>query len=106
MVLILVLVESPVMIAEVVTTIKTKAKTFTNSYEEEAAAMESALSWTSTNTNHLSISVLFGQRVSPCVKLSFHPILEHFQSTIPSTPYHLLSLFNGSLAILPFQVTI
>ena len=48
----------------------------------------------------------FAQTVSPCVKLSFHPIVEHSQSTIPSTPYHLPSSFNGYLAILPFQVTI
>ena len=44
---------------EVVTIIKTKGRTFTNSYEEEAAAMESALLWTSTNTNHPSNSILF-----------------------------------------------
>ena len=46
------------------------------------------------------------QTVSPCVKLSSHPILEHSQSTVPSTPSHLPSLFIGSLAILSFQVTI
>ena len=44
---------------EVVTTIRTKGRTFTCSYEEEPLAMESALSWTSTNTNHPSISILF-----------------------------------------------
>ena len=44
---------------DVVTTIKTKGKTFTSSYEEEAAAMESALSWTLTNANHHSITILF-----------------------------------------------
>ena len=44
---------------EVVTTIKTRGKMFSSSYEEEAAAMKSALSWTSTNVNHLSISLLF-----------------------------------------------
>ena len=48
----------------------------------------------------------FPQTVSPCVKLSSHPILEHSQSTIPSTPYRLPSSFNGSLAVLPFEVTI
>ena len=41
-----------------VTTIKTKGRKFTSSYEEEAAAMESTLLWTSTNTNHCSISLL------------------------------------------------
>ena len=45
--------------SEVVTTIKTKGRTFTSSYQEEAAAMEPALSWTSTNANHPSISLLF-----------------------------------------------
>ena len=44
---------------EVVTIIKTKGRTFTSSYEEEAAAMESALSLTSTHVNHSSISILF-----------------------------------------------
>ena len=44
---------------DVVTTIKTKGQTFTCSYEEEAAAMESALSWTLTNANHHLITVLF-----------------------------------------------
>ena len=44
---------------DVVTIIKTKGRTFTSSYEEEAAAMESALSWTLTNANHHSITVLF-----------------------------------------------
>ena len=44
---------------DVVTTIKTKGLTFTSSYEEEAAAMESALSWTLTNANHHSITILF-----------------------------------------------
>ena len=42
-----------------VTIIKTKGRTLTSSYEEEAAAMESALSWTSTNANHPSNSILF-----------------------------------------------
>ena len=44
---------------EVVYTIKTKGRTFTSSYEQEAVALESALSWTSANANHLSISVPF-----------------------------------------------
>ena len=43
----------------VVTTSKTKGRTFTSSNEEEAAAMESALSWTLTNANHHSIIFLF-----------------------------------------------
>ena len=44
---------------QLITTIKTKGRTFTSSYEEEAAAMESALSRISTNANHPSIFVLF-----------------------------------------------
>ena len=44
---------------DVITTIKTKGQTFTSSYEEEAATMESALSWTLTNANHHSITRLF-----------------------------------------------
>ena len=44
---------------EVVTTIKAKGKSFTSSYEEEAAAKKSALSWTSANANHPSISIFF-----------------------------------------------
>ena len=44
---------------EVVITIKTRGRPFTSSYEEAAAATKSALSWTSTNANHYSISVLF-----------------------------------------------
>ena len=44
---------------DVVTIIKTKGRTFTSSYEEKAAAMKSALSWTLTNANHHSITVLF-----------------------------------------------
>ena len=42
----------------VVTIIKSKGRTFTSSYEQEAAAMESALSRTSTNGNYPSISIL------------------------------------------------
>ena len=44
---------------EVVTTIKTKGTTLSSSYEEEAPAMESALTWTSTTANHPSITILF-----------------------------------------------
>ena len=44
---------------EVVIIIKSKGRTFTSSYEEEAAAMESALSWTGTNANCHSFTVLF-----------------------------------------------
>ena len=49
--------ESPIQ-PEMVTTTK-KGRTFTSSYEEQAAAMDSTLSWTSTNVNHPSIAILF-----------------------------------------------
>ena len=49
-----------------------------------------------------TILSLYSFAQSPCVKLSFiHPI-----HNIPSTPCSLSSLFNGSLANLPFQVAI
>ena len=44
---------------EVVTIIKAKGCTFTSSYGDEAAAMVSVLSWTRTNANHHSFTVLF-----------------------------------------------
>ena len=34
-------------------------RTFTSSYKEEASVMESALTWTSSNANYLSITILF-----------------------------------------------
>ena len=47
----------------------------------------------------------FAQTLSPCVKPSSHPILEHSPSTIPSTPFGLPSSSTRSLAILTFQAT-
>ena len=44
---------------EVVKTIKTKGRAFTSFYQEKAAAMESALTSTSTTANHPSINILF-----------------------------------------------
>ena len=44
---------------DAVTTIKIKGQTFTSSYEEEAPAMESAVSWTLINANHHPITILF-----------------------------------------------
>ena len=49
---------------EVGTTIKTKGRSFTSFCEEDAAAMESALSCASTNANHPSIAILFSRRSS------------------------------------------
>ena len=48
----------------------------------------------------------FAQTVSPCVKPSYHHILERSPFAIPSVPFHLQSLSSGSLAILLFQATI
>ena len=70
------------------------------------------LSWNQDYPGHpptptiLQSPYYFAGTVSPCVKLSFHPILEHCQSTIPSTLYCLPFSLNRSLAILPLQVTI
>ena len=50
--------ESPVQ-PEVETTTKTKGRMLTSTYEEESAATESALTWTSTNVNNPSITTLF-----------------------------------------------
>ena len=70
------------------------------------------LPWNPHYPGHLPTSTIpqspysSAQTISPCVKLSSHPISEHSKSTVPSIPYRLPSSFNGSLAILPFQVTI
>ena len=71
---------------DVVTIIKTKGRTFTSSYEEEAAAMESALSWTLTNANHHSITVLFcTDSKSLCEALiSSHPQMFSIRNSISS----------------------
>ena len=42
---------------EVLTTIKTKDRTFTSSYKEEAAAMKLSLTWTSTTAKHPSFTI-------------------------------------------------
>ena len=71
---------------DVVTIIKTKGRTFTNSYEEEAAAMESALSWTLTNANHHSITIIFCTDIkSLCEALiSSHPRTFSIRNSISS----------------------
>ena len=48
----------------------------------------------------------FVQTVSPCVKPSYHHILERSPFAIPSVPFHLQSLSSGSLTIHLFQATI
>ena len=60
---------------DVITTRKTKGRTSTSSYEEETAAMESALTWTLTNASYPSISILFcTDSKSLCeVLISSHP---------------------------------
>ena len=91
---------------EVVTTIKTKEQTFNSSYEEEAAAMESELSWKLTNANHPSISIFFCTDIkSLCEALiSSYPRTFSIHNSISSISSSSSS--NGFLAILPFQVTI
>ena len=74
---------------DVVTTIKTKGRTFTSSYEEEAAAMESALSSTLTNANHHSITIL--------ICTDSKSLCEAFISSHPRTP----SIHNFINSILP-----
>ena len=71
---------------EVVAIIKSKGRTFTSSYEEEAAAMESALSWTGTNANHHSFTVLFcTDSKSLCEALiSSHPRTFSIRNSISS----------------------
>ena len=84
---------------EIITTIKTKGR-------------KKRVPWNLHYLGNLPTATIlqppysFTQTVSPCVKFSSHPIAEHSQSTIPSTLYHPLFSSNGSLAILPFQVTI
>ena len=46
------------------------------------------------------------QTISPCVKPSYHHILERSLPAIPSVPFHLQPLSSGSLVILLFQATI
>ena len=79
---------------DVITTIKTKGQTFTSSYEEEAATMESALSWTLTNANHHSITILF------CTDSK--SLCEALISSHPRT----FSIHNSINSIWQFQVTI
>ena len=72
---------------EVVTTIKTKGRTYTSLYKEEAAGKESALSWTSTNANHLPISILIcTDSESLCEALvSSNPLASSIHNSINST---------------------
>ena len=72
---------------EVVTIIKAKGRTFTSSYEEEAAAvMVSALSWTRTNANHHSFTVLFCTDSKPLCQalMSSHPQTFSIRNSISS----------------------
>ena len=71
---------------EVVTILKTKGRTFTSSYEEEAAAMESALPSTSINANHPLNSILFcTDSKSSCEALiSSNPRISSIHNSISS----------------------
>ena len=79
---------------EKLTTIKTKGKTFTSSYEEEAAAMESALSWTSTTSIHHS-PFLFEKIGNLYVKHSCHRIFVYLSLMNPLIPFLPPFTFNG-----------
>ena len=70
----------------VVTIIKAKGHTFSSSYEEEPAAVVSALSWTRTNANHHSFIVLFcTDSKSLCQALmSSHPRTFSIRNSISS----------------------
>ena len=46
------------LLPDVLATIQTKGRSFTSSNQEETAVIEPALTWTSTNANHLSITIL------------------------------------------------
>ena len=97
--------ESPLQ-PQVVTTIKTKERTFTSSNEEEAAAISQHYHGHQPTPTILQSPYSLAQTANPYVKLSFHQIHVPFQFIIPLTPYRLLSSFGASLSILPFQVTI
>ena len=76
-----------------VTTIKTKGRIFTRSYEEEAVALESALSWTSTNANHPSIYILFCTDSTSLREavISFHPRTFSIHNSINSISSSIFS---------------
>ena len=63
------------------------------------------LPWTLHYLGHAPMSTIIhspfssAQTVSPCVKPSYHHILERSPFAIPSVPFHLQSLSSGSLAI-------
>ena len=71
---------------DVVTIIKTKGRTFTSSYEEEAAAMDSALTWTLIKANHHSLTVLFctGSKSLCEALISSHPRTFSIHNSISS----------------------
>ena len=88
--------ESPIQ-PEMVTTTKNKGRTFTSSYEEQAAAMDSTCPGHPPMSTILQLPYSFAQMASHYVKIPL-------QFTILLTPSDLPSSFNGFLAILPFQV--
>ena len=70
------------------------------------------LPWNLHNLGHSPVPTIihspysFAKTVSPCVKPSYHYILERSPFVIPSVPFHLQSLSSGSLVIHLFQATI
>ena len=91
---------------EVVAIIKAKGRTFT------APMRKKRLPWNLHYLGHTPMPTIihspfsFVQTVSPCVKPSYHRILERSPFAILSVPSHLQSLSSGSLAIHLFQATI
>ena len=69
-----------------VTTIKTKERTFTSSNEEEAAAISQHYHGHQPTPTILQSSYSLAETANPYVKLSFHQIHVPFQFIIPLTP--------------------
>ena len=83
---------------EVLTTIKTQSRAFTSFYEEEAAAMESAVTSTSTTANHPSFTILIcAHGKSLCeVLLSSNPSILFIHESVTSiSSYIYIQLISG-----------
>ena len=98
-----VITRGPPLQREVLTTIKTKSRTYTSYHKEEAAAMESSLSWTSTTAIIHQSTFLFVQIANLYVKHSYHRI--HVRLLFMNTliPFFSPFTFNGFQDIVTFQ---
>ena len=88
---------------DVVTIIKTKGRTFTSSYQEEAVAMESALSWTLTNASHHSLFCTDSKSLREAL-ISSHPRTLSIRNSISSISSSIFILWIPG--VLLFQATI